>query len=97
MVAAARCKRPIVFVKWEPAGKDVKRGPSGEAIWIHHADAGLDVSVLDWDASVWPDKADVAIETTRVADLNIYFVRSSRPMLEGRIVDFDGDQFVLRQ
>jgi hypothetical protein len=97
LVADARCQRPIVFVTWQPEARDLHRGTDGEAIWTHVADAGLEVTVLDWDLSVWPDKTDAPLETTRIGDLDVHFTRTpSRHLLEGRTIDFDGHEFIVR-
>jgi hypothetical protein len=88
--------RPIVFVKWEPAGKDLRRGPNGEAIWEHIADAGWEVTVLDWDPSAWPDRIDAPVETTTIRGIEFSFVHSpGQPPIEGRVLDFAHGEFVI--
>jgi hypothetical protein len=97
LVSEARYRRPVIFVRWQPAAKNMTRGPKGEVVWTHIADAGLHVTVLDWHPDAWPDKTDAPIETTRIGDLDVCFVGTPlRHLLEGKIIDFDGEEFVVR-
>jgi hypothetical protein len=97
LATAARYRRPVVLVRWQPAARNVTRSPEGEIIWTHVADAGLQVTVLDWHPDAWPDKTDAPIETTRIGELDVCFVRTPlRHLLEGKTIDFDGEEFVVR-
>ena len=49
LVARHPCIRPVLSVFWAADEKDVRRGPSGEVVWVTISSAGWKAAVLGWE------------------------------------------------
>ena len=90
--------KPIAVVAWLSPQKDLKRGPNGEAIWVHLSDGRWDVSVIEWDLSLLPEGLPHKVETTNVGGIEFLFGKSHViPPLDECTIDVVNEKLVVRK